>query len=715
MDRRMRKRMVMLKSEQDRALKAQLTTSICSMKSFDESKDERESALENGQNSFFDERDSTCGSHVTADCISEMRRRRIHQMANQRPYPTKLTKKKHNFSFSEADNQDSSKQTTARVLWDVDTNKHQNEDSFSKDEIMDGLDYEEDEIMTPVKIKRLSSVYDNMTSAEGGFSPTVDEATITEISAATKALSAFVTSAAVVMKEAKTPEKEDKTSHWAQPENLETSTSEDNIETLSSVHDAFKLFKDTAMAMASTPATKLITTIPTPLTTKTLESVTDEPEELMVTKIGLVDNKRDTNDAEKPNPGGLWASLFIDTEGFSGAVDANNKAMLEALVEGGALQREIDDKNVLKLFIDMYQKDTFEKIVYAIQELKGLQGLVICRGVDKSRPTYRTNDEIASLFGATKQIQQLDSLTLLNFNSDSLTDLAMMIHQQPLLYRLQIQLADGTLNGEILGVIATAPRLTHLSLDFKESCSLGTLMNSKTLESVRINSRDLQLKQSHVRTLIYGLQTNFNLTTLDLGPAISVEQFQSLCIALKQNFRLESLRINMELKTEEDSRIVSLELASLFKENNFLLNVWNYSYQSCAISEANKHCVFSSLRSNKTMQEFRFFSEDIGDWKNTTDGVGNPTWFKRNLSTPATEASTACGGKKDYDESVSFLTNASEFEPESTSFLDNPVPFCGVDCSTMSPPECMSVKQLRAKFQNWANSSTSNNVRTMEV
>ena len=33
--------------------------------------------------------------------------------------------------------------------------------------------------------------------------------------------------------------------------------------------------------------------------------------------------------------------------------------MLEALVQGGALRQEIDGKNVLKLFIDMYQKQTF--------------------------------------------------------------------------------------------------------------------------------------------------------------------------------------------------------------------------------------------------------------------------------------------------------------------------------------------------------------------
>jgi len=277
--------------------------------------------------------------------------------------------------------------------------------------------------------------------------------------------------------------------------------------------------------------------------------------------------------------------------------------------------------------VDMYHKHTFEQIVQSIKFLKGLQSLVICRGLDQTRPTYRSVQEIKSLLDAIGSIEQLDSLMLLNFTSNSLTDLAMVIHQQPSIYRLQIQLVEGTLNGEILGVMATAPRLTFVMLELKESCSLGVLMNSKSIQSLRVNSMNLVLKNNHVRTLVYSLQSNFTLTSLDLAQSISIENFRSLCTTLKQNYRLESLRVNLDLKTEDESGIAALELANLFRENNMLINVWNYSYQMCPVSDTSKRVVISALRNNKSMVNFKFFSEDIDDWK--TNG-GNPDWMHMN-------------------------------------------------------------------------------------
>jgi len=82
-----------------------------------------------------------------------------------------------------------------------------------KDEIMDGINDGDDEIMTPVRIKKFISVYDDVKSdkkdgVQFGQMPDlggenivmVNEETVTEISTATKALAAFVTSAAGVMK-----------------------------------------------------------------------------------------------------------------------------------------------------------------------------------------------------------------------------------------------------------------------------------------------------------------------------------------------------------------------------------------------------------------------------------------------------------------------------------------------------------------------------------
>eukprot|EP00534_Pseudo-nitzschia_fraudulenta_P013074 CAMPEP_0201201050 /NCGR_PEP_ID=MMETSP0851-20130426/162221_1 /ASSEMBLY_ACC=CAM_ASM_000631 /TAXON_ID=183588 /ORGANISM="Pseudo-nitzschia fraudulenta, Strain WWA7" /LENGTH=802 /DNA_ID=CAMNT_0047488695 /DNA_START=166 /DNA_END=2574 /DNA_ORIENTATION=- len=792
MDKRMRKRMALIKSQKNRVQKTPFRT-YTTPKSFDEIREERESALEQDgrvdYDTLYDERDDTSNASIMTDCVSEMRRRRVYEMTHQRPYPLKSSKKKHSFwqpeeklsrpavdlsaSFSERSCRSSirssssvlsermhqhelpsaSKPDAARVLWKVETNNLRNDvealvlnntderqkmkESFMKDEIMDGINDGDDEIMTPVRIKKFISVYDDVKSdkkdgVQFGQMPDlggenivmVNEETVTEISTATKALAAFVTSAAGVMKEAKTPEKSNQGKDLVnlrefQPKFLTMSDSTCDLSMQENVcQGAATPFKtlQKAFSMAATPANKLIYKVPTPKTTETLESSMDEAD-IMVTKLSLGDNNDTENIVQPMDNGVLWTSLFYNTDAameasFAGALDVNTKAMLEALVEGGALSREIDGTNMLKLFVDMYHKDTFDKIVYAVQELKGLHSLVICRGLDMTRPTYRTTQELKSLFDATKGVQHLDSLLLLNFSENSMTDVAMMVHGQPSLYRLQIRLIDGTLNGELLGVMTTAPGLAHVVLHLKESCSLGTLMNSKTLESLRVNNRSLDLTKSHVRTLVYSLQTNFNLTTLDLAPTISIEHFRSLCATLKQNYRLESLRVNLEPKTETESKIVAMELSNLFRENNFLINVWNYSYQSCTIGDASKRDLVAALRGNKSMKEFKFFSEDIGNWKNAKEVGGNPPWLKRNLETAATDTSTvytmedpvSVNTTRDGEASYSFQSGissvANDFFGE-----DEFLGFCGIDCAAFSsiPTDCTnSVKKMGSSFRNWA-------------
>mmetsp|Transcript_27514 Transcript_27514/g.60539 ORF Transcript_27514/g.60539 Transcript_27514/m.60539 type:complete len:853 (-) Transcript_27514:138-2696(-) len=840
MDKRIRRRMTLIKSEQHRARKAQFKK-FSSAKSFSEIKEEREAMLaQRGMrhDASCDERDDSCNASIVSDCVSEMRRRRVYEMTHGRPYPTTSTKKKHNFwqpeedssrsrvpssSFSEqkktytlpvvtplaSQPSSSPERTTARVLWKVETANLQHDvealvlkesnaeerrrmkDCFIKDEIMDGAGFEDDELMTPVRIKKFIDAYDDAKNNRGeqegivlpffkdtfeqnesfinayaydypkddkeereGIVPPFFEktftqkedaiektdhaeiaATVTEISTGTQALAAFVTSAVCVMKEAKTPVKNSVNS-----EDLK----EIEQHALSAVtpYKAAKLFQEKIMCMAVTPSNKLITKVPTPMTTKTMDSSMDEAE-IMVKKLSLGDSISDDDDdadddtkdndkgvdadadadtetvTTKVDYGVLWPSLFHDEESdaqenFPGVIDTNRKQMLEALVEGGALQREIDGTNILKLYVDMYHNHTFERVVHAIQELKGLQALVICRAIDKTRSTYRTIPDIKSLFDATKKIQRLNSLMLLNFTPDSMTDLAMMIHSQSHLYRLEIQMAHGTLNGELLGVMATAPCLTHVLLELHESCSFGTLMNSKTLQTVRVNSKSLELKSSHVRTLVYSLQSNLTLTSLDLSPAISVAHFRSLCHTLKHNYRLESLRVNLELKTEDESNIVAMELANLFRVNRFLINVWNYSHQSCNISDTIKRDLSAALQSNASMQEFKFFSDDLCDWKSTKHGnsiwlEGNPNYTSRECST----VYTADGGLEDGEASFSVLSYNSSVDKSHLG--DETFSICGFESSDIQGAlsdlsqacDCSGLKTMSNKLHNWATTSTS--------
>lgn len=156
--------------------------------------------------------------------------------------------------------------------------------------------------------------------------------------------------------------------------------------------------------------------------------------------------------------------------------------------------------------------------------------------------------------------------------------------------------------------MAKAPRLAHIILGFKESCSLGVLINSKTIESLRVTSKDTIMKENHVRTLFYGLQTNFTLTLLDLAPKISLDQFQLLCTTLRRNYWLESLRVNLPSKKKKDSMLVAKELVNLFHDNGTLMNVWNYSHKSCIISDDYNNEVAQAIQRNKSIIECTFFS-----------------------------------------------------------------------------------------------------------
>jgi hypothetical protein len=839
MEKKVRKRMIFMESERNRKLNAQCSAIQFSPKSFDEIKEEREAVAVSSYADDNERDEEDCNISIVSDCVSELRRRRVYYQHHKREYPTKSIKKKPKFwepeevpgpavmlspsrgnryasstsdrmksyasSSSSLYQESSSKIATPRVLWkDQTTNlKHdfeallmnnnnnnsnnhgdqeRNNDGYTtSDEIME---YDDDEIMTPIKITRNPIDYNDDEDMEenegyicsptsnqtGGPYPPADavaatitparhiksnEATVNEIQTATQALAAFVTSAACVMKEAKTPGGDEMGSSskinplvsirrkiQVSKEEPETPTytmgkvkqsvsftpiKEEECPTtthhyvfqgeatpLKSINEeesrSNMILTTKRKEMDTTPST--MATITTPMT---MDNSLDEADIMISANRGAVVNfvgdvTSDDVVVETLESDVLWPSLF--GENFAGGVDDSTKTMLEALVEGGALQREANGMNILKLFVDMYHRHTFEKIVQSIKSLKGLQAFVICRGLDPLRPTYRSVQEMKSLLNATGSVDEMDSLMLLNFNSDSLTDVAMMIHQQPSLYRIQIQLADGTLNGEILGAIATAPRLTHVMLELKESCSFGTLMNSKTIQSVRVNSKDLVLKKNHVRTLIYSLQSNFTLTSLDIAAPISLEDFRSLCTTLKQNYRLESLRLNLDLKTKDESGIAALELANLFRENNMLINIWNYSYQSsCPVSDTSMCIVNSALRYNKAMVNFKFFSEDIDGWKKKKGG--NPEWmtdpnvFNANgmVDGPETVRMKQCDG------SVSILSGGTNsvrqttvetkslFEDEISAFvnmLDDDTFSIPCDCVNMA-----NIENIGADFHKW--------------
>ena len=412
-----------------------------------------------------------------------------------------------------------------------------------------------------------------------------------------------------------------------------------------------------------------------------------EEDELMVKMIDIAPTFRPAGDA-------VWQSLYQDEHGYFCVTDVvcdeedrpDNTNLVEVTKTLSAFSksnRTMSDgdsacsKNeTLKLFVDTYQQSTFNQIVERISQLKGLRTLVVCRGLNFSESTYRTNSEMRSLLDAIRTVRGLDSLMLLNFRPQTMVDLAKTLNQHPSMYRLQIHLAEGTLNGELLGVIATAPKLTHVQLEMKESCAIGTLINSKSIQTLRVSSQDIALEKSHVRTLIYGLQSNVTMTTLDLAPAMSVGHFRSLCSALKKNDRLESLRVNLKLFSEEDSQIAAVELANLISCNRTLVSIWNYSYEQARTpNSTGKRILYRSLGRKSSLEDFKFFSEDP-----------NPSWDEEEavLGIEPRESRDIILNKDDPSlmNSASFDTNDSYLQDDcfDGKFFDQNLLNCGSEC-----------------------------------
>ncbi|KAG7338185.1 hypothetical protein IV203_026050 [Nitzschia inconspicua] len=485
-----------------------------------------------------------------------------------------------------------------------------------KDEIMDGLVYDSDEIMTPVKDRQYMSLPLTATKAENTFPTTTNLAALVspDASSLISPLNAAVSF--------ETPEK------VTVPITVSTSEIEafagcngrpnfqDVDETVFPPNAPKKerIHKTPTICAKGAPATVDATTVVSP----TDVIPVDERDEAMgiqpMAAIKL---------SVSPVTGAIqWQSLRRDNNGEFSVANGTNSTRIASMGEvtttiQALAQQNLDpmgengNLSMLKLFVDMYQQSTYEEIVQHIPEIKDQGTLVICRGFDFSASTYNSNAEIKSLLAALKNVEKLDSIMLLNFRPKSMVDLAKILNQHPFMFRLHLHLAEGTLNGELLGVLTTAPRLTHVQLDLQESCAIGTLMNSKSIQSLRITSKKTELAKSHVRTLIYGLGSNHTLATLDLAPEMSIEHFRSLCSALKENRRLECLRVSLALASEEDSQVAAIELASLLKVNRSLVTVWNHlSEGSLPPNHVGKRVLQEAFRKNSIIKEVKLYQED---------------------------------------------------------------------------------------------------------
>jgi hypothetical protein len=492
-----------------------------------------------------------------------------------------------------------------------------------KDEIMDGLVYDSDEIMTPVKERTYVTLPSTTVKVDKKTEAIMDKSALVSPDA-----SSLISPLNAVMS-FETPEKV--------PVPIVTTASV--MEDFAACHgpSSFEVADEHVLSPPNAPKKERNHKTPTERDCKEVEYTTpvtvdtattgspntdlipmDEGDEVMgirpMTAVKL---------SVSPGTGAIqWQSLRRAGNGKFSVSKGVNSARIASMREVATVIQTLanqkpgsdgatSNNSMLKLFVDLYQQSTYDEIVQHIPEIKDQGTLVICRGFDFSASTYNSVAEIKSLFEALKNVEKLDSIMLLNFRPESMIDLARILNHHPFMFRLQLHLAEGTLNGELLGVMATAPRLTHVQLDIKESCAIGTLMNSKSIQTLRVTSKTTDLAKSHMRTLIYGLGSNQTLTTLDLVPQMSIEHFRSLCSALKENRRLECLRVSLKLTTSEDSQVAAIELANLLKVNRSLVTVWNHLHEeSLEPNHVGKRVLQEAFRKNSVIKEIRLHQED---------------------------------------------------------------------------------------------------------
>jgi hypothetical protein len=514
-----------------------------------------------------------------------------------------------------------------------------------RDEIMDGLVYDDDEIMTPVMYRKYIA------------SPTIICTAETTVAADRSSLISPDASAMITpLLEAvtfETPEKVSApvvaTSMKAFHNSLLESDIEDVIAEITPTNSGDEVVLSPPNApkkerIHKTPSTdedevtmKAASSTLTPATVGTAATTNTTPASEVVPMDQSGDETMMPMTAVKlsvnPDSGVIqWQSLYRDEKGevlVTKSPEENPtkvaslqevatviEALSEQKVQGAdGIVNPSANNNMLKLFTHLYQQSTYDEIIRSIPEIEEQPTLVIARGLDFSASTYHTASEVKALLEALKHVNKLDSIMLLNFRPESMVDLAKTLNQHPSIYRLLLHLTEGTINGELLGVMATAPRLTHVQIDLKESCAIGTLLNSKSLQSLRITSGNISLDKAHLRTLIYGLGSNTALTTLDLAPEMSLEHFRSMCSALRENNRLESLRVCLKLTTEADSQTATLELANLLKKNRSIVSVWNYAHEeSSPPSVIGKRILQEALKKNDGhVKEIKFYSEDLNE------------------------------------------------------------------------------------------------------
>ena len=262
-----------------------------------------------------------------------------------------------------------------------------------------------------------------------------------------------------------------------------------------------------------------------------------------------------------------------------------------------------------KIYLDNCEPSVFRSLASNLSENSRLTDLEVVRSEGQVE-TKRSPEELIWFFDVIQSRPKLRKVSLRNFTGDDMAIVSEFLYYHPTLLSISIHLLVGAVDQSTTEAIASIENLLEVELEMQESFSLTPLLESKTLQVLRVISQEFKFKNHHILSMASMLQFNTSLTTLDIEPRMSTLALKTLMISLQLNRTIEKVHFSYRTKDVQDGDESLLEIIHALQANSTLRVIWNYNYENVEVSYKYLDRLLTTLERNKNMEQFRFFDED---------------------------------------------------------------------------------------------------------
>jgi len=176
---------------------------------------------------------------------------------------------------------------------------------------------------------------------------------------------------------------------------------------------------------------------------------------------------------------------------------------------------------------------------------------------------------------------------------------------------------EGDIPSVCLDELASHSHLRRIDLESEESIDIGRLINSASLQSIRVRGTNSTVDATHMQGLADALSCNIDspLKVLDIQPWMDFSSWKHLADALRFNNSLESVEVSVVADTCDEADATAMVLAELLQSNSTLTHIVNKIHETLMVTEDTVNGpVLDALLANKTLKKLRFFDEDPLFW-----------------------------------------------------------------------------------------------------